>query len=55
MVRRPPVGRDKRALLSVIMRREQFEGARPADAKRLLAAVKAAIDKGALRAIRSSP
>jgi len=38
--------RDKRALLLVDMQREHFEGARPMDADRLLAAVKAAIEKG---------
>jgi len=38
-----PAGRDKRALLLVDMQAEHFEGARPEDEKRLLAAVKEAI------------
>lgn len=38
-----PVGRDKQALLLVDMQAEHFEGARPEDETRLLAAVKTAI------------
>jgi len=40
-----PAARDRRALLLVDMQAEHFEGARPAEESRLLAAVKAAIDQ----------